>query len=72
MYQGVRTRTGCTSLDEQQPKGHEEAWAGRRLEQHVDVLKMGYLFQLISFLLYVDNDAVAVQTLTAAGVLCTL
>ena len=51
---------GCTPLDEQRPGNHKEARAEelvRRRAAH------DYWFQPISVLLYVDDDAGALQTL---------
>ena len=51
---------GCTPLDEQQPGSHKEARAEELVRRHV---AHDYWFQLISVLLYVDDDAGALQTL---------
>ena len=51
---------GCTQLDEQQQGNHNEARAEKLVRRRV---AHGYWFQLISVLLYVDDDAGELQTL---------
>ena len=51
---------GCTPLDEQQPGNHREARAEELIRRRV---AHGYCCQFISVLLYVNDDAGALQTL---------
>ena len=51
---------GCTPLDEQQPGSHKDARAEELVRRRV---AHDYWFQIISVLLYVDDDAWALQTL---------
>ena len=51
---------GCTPLDEQQPGSLKEARAEELVRRRV---AHDYWFQLISVLLYVDDDAGALQIL---------
>ena len=51
---------GCTQLDEQQPGNRKEA---RAEELVCPCVVHDFWFQLISVLLYVDDDAGALQTL---------
>ena len=53
IYRGG-TRVGCPPLDEQQPRNHKEARAEELVRRRV---AHNYWFQLITVLLYVDDDA---------------
>ena len=59
IYRGG-TRVGCPPLDEQQPRNHKEARAEELVRRRVARDKW---FQLISVLLYVDDEAGALQTM---------
>ena len=51
---------GCTPLDKQQPGSHKEARADELVRRRV---AHDYWFHLFSILLYVDDDAGALQML---------
>ena len=51
---------GCSQLDEHQSGSHKEARAEKLLRRRV---AHGYWFQLVSVLLWVDDDAGELQTL---------